>query len=98
MKRTLKVTLLASAAVLVLGAATPSLAQQDNMRAAGATSQGTYQPARADRNAVLRNDDTTIDGSEAYAYQPLGPSGIDSCATQGSYSQGLDYSACGGGD
>ncbi len=36
-------------------------------------------------------------GDDAYAYEPAGPgwSGTG-CATQGSYGQGLDYSACGG--
>ena len=98
MKRTLKVALLASAAVFVLSTATPSLAQQDNMRAAGASSQRMAQPAQADRYAAVRDDETTVDGSEAYAYQPSGPGGFDACTTPGSYGQGIDYSACNGAD
>ncbi len=73
MKRTLKFALLASAAVFVLGAAAPSLAQQDNMQAAGAKSQRVYQPAQTDRDAVVQDYDTAVDGSEAFAYQPAAP-------------------------
>lgn len=98
MKRTLKVALLASAAVFVLGTATPSLAQQDNMRAAGATSQQRiYQPNQADRDTAARDHDAAANGYESYAYVPGGPGfGSDSCVTEGTYGKGLDYSACGG--
>ncbi len=98
MKRTLKFALLASAAAFVLGMATPGQAQQENMRANAAASQRVRQSAAANRNAAMRTYETEDEGSEAYAYQPMGAGGYDSCATEGSYGQGLDYSACGGGD
>jgi hypothetical protein len=91
MKRTLKVTLLASAAVFVLGAVTPSLAQQANMRANTATSQNMPQQTAAESIYEAQ-----ASGDDAYAYVPLDSATHDGCTTQGSYGQGLDHSACGG--
>lgn len=100
MKRTLKYALLASAAAFVLGMTLPSQAQQDTMRASSATSQQrVYQPNQADRYAARRDDDAETSGYEAYGYVPGGlGSGYDSCATEGSYAQGIDYGACNGGN
>lgn len=97
MKRTLTIALLASAAAFVLGTATPSLAQQDSMRAYGARSQQAYHQSQAGRywNAQYYGSDAR--GYGAYAYVPGGPGSLDTCATEGSYGQGLDYSACGAG-
>ena len=94
MKRTLKLALLASA-LIVLGMQAPSYAQQGNVQARSATSQRAAQPAQAPRYVATSDDDATADGYEAYAYAPQN---LDLCGTQGSYGQGVDYSACGGGD
>ncbi len=97
MKRTLRYALLASAAALVLGMAAPSQAQQDNMAAPRAASQGAYQAAdrygaRAD---TAREDASAAGGLEAYDYVPAQPGfNGDSCAMQGGYSQGTDYANC----
>lgn len=96
MNRTLKTALLASAAVFVLGTAVPSLAQQESTRAASTQRQRVVQPVQPDRNVAVREYDTAADSSDAYAYQPAGPS--ESCTTEGSYGQGIDYGACNGGD
>jgi hypothetical protein len=100
MKRTLKYALLASAAAFVLGMAMPSQAQQDDMQAAGATSQQrVYQPNEADRYSATRDDDAATSGYEAYDYAPAAPGyGDEGCATQGTYGKGIDYAACGGGN
>ena len=97
MKRTLKYALLASAAAFVLGMAAPSQAQQYNMRAPRATSQSTYQPGYANRVRAESESEyaPASPGVEAYDYMPA-PGGYsgDSCATQGTYGQGVDYANC----
>lgn len=100
MKRTLKYVLLASTAAFVLGMAAPSQAQQDNMRAAGATSQQrVYQPSQADRYTATRDYDAAAGSDEAYAYVPGGTGyGGEGCTTEGTYGKGIDYAACNGGD
>ncbi len=98
MKRSLTIALLASAAAFVLGTATPSLAQKGSMRANGARSQQAYQQSQTSRYYVVQYYGPEARGYWAYAYVPGGPASMNTCATQGSYGQGLDYSvACGGG-
>jgi hypothetical protein len=97
MKRTLTIGLLASAAAFVLATATPSLAQQrDYMRANAAANQA-YQQNQAGRYSTAQYYyGPAARGYRAYAYVPGGPGSLNTCATQGTYGQGLDVSACGG--
>jgi hypothetical protein len=95
MKRILTTALLASAVVFVLGMATPSVAQQSHMRANGAMNQQAYQRDQVSRHAAAQHDGSAHYGYGAYAYAPAAaPYG--GCATEGTYGQGLDVSACGG--
>lgn len=94
MKQSLKLGLLTFAAAFVLGTATPAMAQQATMQASGAASRSIDRQAAAERYAATQNYDV-MEGEDAYAYAPA-DFGLDSCATQGSFGQGLDYSACGG--
>ena len=96
MKRVLKITLLASAAVFIIGATAPSFAQQNTTQAATAQRQRVYQPVQPDRSAATRQYDAAAEASEPFAFQPAPPS--DSCSTDGSYGQGVDYGACNGGN
>jgi hypothetical protein len=67
--------------------------------AANAATYGPHGPGYAYGPAYGYADRPGYAGYSAYAYAPGGPAGFDSsCATDGSYGQGIDYSACNGAD
>lgn len=111
MKRMIKYAAVASVAgVLALGMATPSQAEDGRntaaaigfgagalvgVAAANAANHGPYGPGYA-YGPAYGYEPGYAPGYGAYAYAPA-PDGVASCATEGSYGQGVDYSACGGG-
>ncbi len=106
MKRFLKRALVACAAAgFAVALAAPVQAQQDEGMAAPTTAsqaarRDAAQPGYAARYGTAAGGAYAQSaGEEAYDYVPAEPGyGGGGCATQGSYGQGLDYSACGGGD
>jgi hypothetical protein len=95
MKRMITYAAMASVAgVLALGTATPGQAKQGRNTTAKTTAKMTDYGARGPAYARA-GQRTYARGYGAYAYAPAA-SPYGGCATEGTYGQGLDVSACGG--